>query len=346
MAEACRAVLQVMPDDPEQVPPLVSPELVAARESGTLHSAPDDAMGGGTGLLLGDDPAPITPIGPSAPNPGTLVPDVGGAGETYADGTMVPDVTDAPSEEVPNQPLSDEDVNDEPSGLTQFDEAGPGPTADLSAPPWGLIAAGVLVLLALGAGGAWWMGTQAGTDPVALNDPETPIADPLPDVPVVDPTPVDVEPDVPVDDPPEDPPEDPPPVDDPGPKDPGPKDPPAQDPGPREVKADPAEVIHTPAAPTELVLKSPGRLSAGQPVTLSVTAPSAAYTVTLYYRPKGGGQYTSTKMFATGATFSGTVQTDERFQSGMDYYISAKPTAGGSPLSKGSGFKPLSLKAR
>ena len=91
----------------------------------------------------------------------------------------------------------------------------------------------------------------------------------------------------------------------------------------------------------------PSSAKVGSPLTLKAKAPSGDYTVTLYYRASGAGsKFTARTMRGSDNSFSAQVTPDESFAGGLEYYIQAKPTAGGELLKKGSGFSPLKVPVR
>ena len=67
--------------------------------------------------------------------------------------------------------------------------------------------------------------------------------------------------------------------------------------------------------------------------------PSPDYSVTVFYRPKGG-TYAQKNLFGEGGSFSGPIPVDERFSEGLEYWIKATPRGGGDAYTFKSGFSP------
>lgn len=102
----------------------------------------------------------------------------------------------------------------------------------------------------------------------------------------------------------------------------------------------------TPAAAAELKHSPPSHATLGQTLTLKAVLPSEAWDVTLRYRAAGSSSWSNVRMVGSGGSFTGGFTVDESYVGGVEYFISARPLAGGDALSSGSGFKPLKLPAR
>lgn len=319
MAQACRAILSLIPEDPPDTPPMFAP--------------PDDpslqrlSRGGGTGLLGPSTPpqAPA-PSGPKrVPGPSTAQP---------ALETMVPDYEEpaAPPPTLPKPAPPSPETAD--SGMTLAEDPGLSQPPEKAGPPWGVVLGGGALLLAAIGLGMQLLGKD-NTEPVTDPDPVVqvgPAVDPVVDPPeVTDPVGEVNDPEVKghvVQDPV---------VKDPVIKDPVVKPPPVKDPVVKDTVVVSSGLSHS----------KPGSAKVGSPLTLKVTAPSSDYAVTLYYRASGAGsKYTARSMRGSGKTFSSQITPDAGFAGGLEYYIQAKPTAGGDLLKKGSGFSPLKVPVR
>lgn len=347
MANALRAILELLPADPPETPELLA---AAADLHQQRHLAP---VGGGTGLLdgSGSSPAPrsagrviqetaIPEVGPPAPS---ALPPSPSPGPAPALGTMVPDDHMDPEPLPPAQaptPAPKPALGTDHSGLTL--SAPEEPTVPQRSPPYALIGGGLALLIAL-AGGLWWASQEPEVqpDPIGVTEPPPPEVQPIETQPV-EPPPVETPPveTQPVATPEKDPPKDPvTPVVRDTPKDPAPeKDPvkPAVDPQPKDPP------VTTVTVPQALTHTKPSSARAGSPLTLSVGAPDG-YTVTLYYRSAGGGRYSAQAMRYSGSGYSTQITPDASYSAGLEYYIQAKPKAGGELLKKGSGFSPLKV---
>ena len=319
MAAACRSILSLIPEDPPNTPIMFAPP------EGSL--IPQMVRGGGTGLL-----GPSTPPSDSAPPIDRPKRVPGPSSVQRALETMVPDIEDRPPTAPPpvdNTPAPALEKAD--SGMTLLEQDGDTASPEKAGPPWGVIlGAAALLLAAVGVGLNLMGGPDDPVDPV----PETLVqVDPLlVDPPVVEPDPIVPDPVV----------KDPvvkPVVKDPvvkPVKDPVVKDPVVKDP-PRETVVVSSGLSHS----------KPSSAKVGSPLTLKAKAPSGDYTVTLYYRASGAGsKFTARTMRGSDNSFSAQVTPDESFAGGLEYYIQAKPTAGGELLKKGSGFSPLKVPVR
>ena len=258
---------------------------------------------------------------------------------------MVPDV----EERVPSLPPADtipipEKADTGPSLSEQESDTAP---PEKAGTPWGVIlGAAALALAAVGVG----LNLMGPSDPEPPQDPvvqeEPTLTDPV-ELPAVEPVtaPLVTEPVVtePV-------------VTEPLITAPVAKDPVVKDPIKPVVKDPVTPVVKDPVKdpPRETVVvssglshKKPSSAKVGTPITLQASAPSGDYTVTLYFRATGtGSKFTARTMRGSGNSFSAQVTPDASFAGGLEYYIQAKPTAGGELLKKGSGFSPLKVPVR
>ncbi len=308
LADALREVVTRLPPDPEFVPPLVLPKQFR------LTSA-------------GPDSATIDPSdGPSAPPPGTMVPDLTPDPSLALRPVPTPLPTPAPRSSMPAIPTRPaESAEPESSGVPLL-----GKLAILG----GLGLLGVVVVAAVGV--AIYeptpvppIETPVVVDPIVATDP-LPTADPLAPEPVADP--VAVEPPVPVAaKPPAD-------VKKPAVREPAVKAPPSTPPvATTPVPATP--VSTTPAAEvvTTLTHLAPTTVAAGGSVTLSAIG-GADWTLKVYYRPATGGAFRDKRMSGNAGHFTATLKADGDLAGGFDYFLQA--TTPGGVVKDGSAASP------
>ncbi|MES2641000.1 MAG: serine/threonine-protein kinase [Myxococcota bacterium] len=316
MAESLRALVSMLPDDPELTVPLVGHTLERqGKPMDTMQQFASEVQSS-PGDNVTHDPV------------GTMVPDVG---EGPAEAIVAAPIVVSPAASRNAQPVLSSRTNDTLSK-----------DPPRSALPWVLAAAAVffaLVVTALGVG--YLIVTAPGAvpppEPIAVVTPPEVVV-PVPDPVVADPVPVvATEPVAVVSAPvsgtgtstkastngktvktaavvvttPEPPP---------------------------EAPVTPTATEPTPTKKTGLDHTSPGPAKVGDAIPFSVTLPDAGWAVKLYYRPASGGAFDANPMKGAGGTYTTSVKATEAMAGGVAYFISA--TKGDVTLKEGSATSP------
>jgi serine/threonine protein kinase len=324
MAESLRALVSMLPDDPELTVPLVGHTLERqGKPMDTMQQFASEVQSS-PGDNVTHDPV------------GTMVPDVG---EGPAEAIVAAPIVVSPAASRGTQPVLSSRTNDTLSK-----------DPPRSAIPWVLAAAAVFFALVVTALGVGYLiltapGTVAPTEPVAVVTPPVvvvPVADPVIADPVIAVPVVATEP-VPVVSSP---------VSGTGPSTSTSTSTRAPTNG-KTVKtpvvvATPETAPEAPVAPTVteppptkktgLDHASPGPAKVGDAIPFSVTLPDAGWTVKLYYRPASGGAFDANPMKGAGGTYTTSVKATDAMAGGVAYFISA--TKGDVTLKEGSATSP------
>lgn len=122
---------------------------------------------------------------------------------------------------------------------------------------------------------------------------------------------------------------------------------PTESKAPAPVAVEPPPV---PEAPTVTITKvSNGKLATSAPQTagLGGTVPVSAtiggkYTLKLYYRGVGGGAFRDKAMKGSGSTYSASFTVDDSMEAGIEYFVAATDVSGAT-VREGSAMKPLRI---
>ncbi len=99
------------------------------------------------------------------------------------------------------------------------------------------------------------------------------------------------------------------------------------------VVAEPA-----PARPQGLVHTPPGPAKVGESIPFAVSLPDAGWTVKLYFRPASGGAFDNKPMKGERGTYATAVKATDAMAGGVAYFVTA--TKGSEVLKEGSGTSP------
>ena len=105
-----------------------------------------------------------------------------------------------------------------------------------------------------------------------------------------------------------------------------------------EAAAEAPTVKATPKAPPKLVIDAPAQVNVGATATFTATL-APGYSVKLYFRSASGGAFRDRTMSESGSTYTTSIKIDESMGGGLDYFVAATDSRNNT-LRDGSALSP------